>query len=83
MSARRATPADRLRAGRGGLAGPARKAGHPRSTSRRQEMEERIGTGPMLSSGTSPGTREKTTTETDSLVSPDRLWNVVVWNDPT
>ncbi|MBN1442151.1 MAG: ATP-dependent Clp protease adapter ClpS [Planctomycetes bacterium] len=45
-------------------------------------MEEPNGTGPVLSGGVSPGTREKTTTETDSLVSPDRLWNVIVWNDP-
>jgi ATP-dependent Clp protease adaptor protein ClpS len=29
-----------------------------------------------------PGTREKSKTETDALTSPDRLWNVIVWNDP-
>ena len=29
-----------------------------------------------------PGVRKKSVTETDTQVSPDRLWNVLVWNDP-
>lgn len=32
--------------------------------------------------GTSPGTREVPRTDTETRTSPDRLWNVVVWNDP-
>ena len=33
-------------------------------------------------STTRPGTVERPTAKEDTLVSPDRLWNVIVWNDP-
>ena len=29
-----------------------------------------------------PGTREKKATETDEAEALDRVWNVIVWNDP-
>ena len=30
----------------------------------------------------SPGVLERPEVETDTRTSPDRLWNVIVWNDP-
>lgn len=33
-------------------------------------------------SGVGPGVVERPDVETDTRTSPDRLWNVIVWNDP-
>ena len=32
--------------------------------------------------GPAPGVLEKPGVETETRTSPDRLWNVIVWNDP-
>ena len=32
--------------------------------------------------GTTPGTVELPEVDQDTSVAPDRLWNVIVWNDP-
>jgi ATP-dependent Clp protease adaptor protein ClpS len=36
----------------------------------------------LASSGAAPSTVEKPSVETETEASPERLWNVIVWNDP-